>query len=386
MKNIFKLSAINAGLLAVIISYSSTIAIVLQAGKAAGADSAQLGSWMFALGIGVGISTIVPSLITRTPVLMAWSMPGAALLATSLNHYNYAESIAVFIFASLLMAIVGISGLFHQFSRWIPPHLAAAMLAGILLQFGMNLFIAAEQHWSLVLLMLASYFLVRYFNPSLAVVAALIFGILFLLFQGNLHLEGLQWTLTKPVWQTPQWNLSALLSVGIPLFLVTLSSQNLPGLAMMQSYGYRPNMSPIIGGTGIIGILLAPFGGFSFNLAAITAALCLSPDVNKDPSQRYKAAVWAGSIYLVCGIFGTTLISFFVALPNPLIAAITGIALIGVTCQSLATAFKKVEYRESALLTFLATASGIGLFNIGSAFWGLVIGLAVHHLLPVKKT
>lgn len=385
IKNKLKLSTFNAGLLTVIISYSSTIAIVLQAAKAAGANEAQLGSWMFALGIGVGLSSIIPSLVTRTPVLMAWSMPGAALLATSLNQYSYAESIAVFMFASLLMALVGISGLFHQFSRWIPAPIASAMLAGILVHFGMGLFIAAESHWVLVLLMLISFFVVRHFNPRLAVVAALASGILFLIIQNALNFENLQWSITIPVWQTPAWNLSALLGVGIPLFLVTLSSQNLPGVAMMQTYNYHPPLTPIITGTGLLGVIMAPFGGFSYNLAAITAALCMSPEADPDPKQRYKASVWAGVIYIFCGLFGATLIGFFVALPHALIAAITGIALIGTISQSFATAFNDINHRESALFTFLATASGLSLFNIGSAFWGLVIGLAVHHFLRLKK-
>lgn len=379
------LSTLSAGLLAVIISYSSSIAIVLQAAQAAGANTAQLGSWMLALGVGVGISTIIPSLLLRTPVLMAWSTPGAALLATSLTQYSYAESIAVFIFASLLMTLVGISGLFHQFSRWIPNHLAAAMLAGILVHFGMGLFVAAEQNDVLVLSMLIVFFITRQLSPRLAVVAALAVGIGLLVFQGELKQLTVSWAFTTPIWQTPDWNLSALLGVGIPLFLVTLSSQNLPGVAMMQSYGYQAPMSPVIAGTGLIGILLAPFGGFSFNLAAITAALCMSPEAAIDPKKRYLAAVWAGGIYLLCGLFGATLIHFFMSLPQALIAAIAGIALIGTISQSFAHAFSSDSHRESALLTFLATASGISLFNIGSAFWGLVIGLCVHQIFK-KKT
>ncbi|WP_298050230.1 benzoate/H(+) symporter BenE family transporter [uncultured Paenalcaligenes sp.] len=385
-KSTGQFSTFTAGLLAVIISYSSSIAIVLQAAKAAGATEAQIGSWMLALGVGIGISSIIPSLLTRTPVLMAWSTPGAALLATSLMQYNYAQSIAVFMFASLLMTLVGLSGLFYQFSRWIPAHLAAAMLAGILVHFGIGLFIAAEESWSLVLLMLISYFTVRHFSPRLAVVITLLIGVGFLFFQDSLSFSHLRWGLTAPIWQTPEWNLGALIGVGIPLFLVTLSSQNLPGVAVMQTYGYQPPMSPIIAGSGLMGVILAPFGGFAYNLAAITAALCMSPESHPEPAQRYKAAIYAGLIYLLCGVFGATLISFFLALPHALIAAISGIALIGTISQSFATAFNESSHRESALFTFLATASGISLFNIGSAFWGLVIGLIVHHLLQLKKT
>lgn len=384
----FSFSSLNAGLLAVLIGYSSSIAIVLQAAQAANVTQVQLHSWMWAIGIGVSLSTIIPSLLYKTPILTAWSTPGAAFLSTSLLQYEYADAIGIFIFASTLMTIVGLTGLFHRISRWIPMHLASAMLAGILMQFGLNLFYAAEVNWPLVLIMLSTYFIARFFIARLAIVLTLLSGVAYLLFQQAIPVGNLHWGLTWPVWQTPAWNLSALLSVGIPLFFVTLSSQNLPGVAMIQSYGYNPPLSPIMTGTGLIGIILAPFGGYAFNLAAITAALCLSDEAHLDPTQRYKAALWAGFFYLLCGLFGATLIGFFIAMPNAFIGAIAGLALMGTLSQSLAGAFVKPEFRESALFTFLATASGMSLFNIGSAFWGLLIGCAVHQLtrrLPKDK-
>lgn len=378
--NSFSFSGLNAGLLAVLIGYSSSIAIVLQAAQAAGVNQAQLHSWMWAIGIGVSLSTFIPSLLYKTPILTAWSTPGAAFLSTSLLQYGYTDAIGIFIFASTLMTIVGLTGLFHRISRWIPMHLASAMLAGILVQFGLNLFHAAEINWPLVLIMLSTYFIARFFIARLAIVLTLLSGVTYLFFHQTVPLDHLHWGLTWPVWQTPTWNLSALLSVGLPLFLVTLSSQNLPGVAMIQSYGYTPPMSPIMTGTGLIGIVLAPFGGYAFNLAAITAALCLSDEAHPDPTQRYKAALWAGFFYLLCGLFGATLIGFFIAMPKAFIGAIAGLALMGTLSQSLAGAFSKAEFRESALFTFLATASGMSLFNIGSAFWGLLIGCIVHQL------
>ncbi|WP_300647568.1 benzoate/H(+) symporter BenE family transporter [Paenalcaligenes sp.] len=379
-------STLGAGLLTVIISYSSSIAIVLQAAHAAGADSAQLHSWMWALGIGVGISTLLPSLLSKTPVVMAWSTPGAALLATSLGDYSYAEAIGFFLFASFLMTLVGLSRLFYHFSRWVPPHLAAAMLAGILVQFGMQLFNAAESNWVMVLLLLSTFFITRLFWPRLALVNALCVGVFYLLATQALHASALHWFPAIPVWQSPAWNLGGLLGVALPLFLVTLSAQNLPGVAMMQSYGYQPPISPLITTTGVVGLLLAPFGGFAFNLAAITAALCLNPDAHPDPKKRYHAAVWAGLFYLGCGLGGAALIQFFLAMPKPFIAAIAGLALIGTISQSFGQAFSEPAHRESALFAFLATASGISLFNIGSAFWGLLCGLIVHHLFRSANT
>lgn len=376
----FSLSSLNAGLLAVLIGYSSSIAIVLQAARAAGASEVQLHSWMWAIGIGVGISTLIPSLIYKTPIVMAWSTPGAAFLSTSLIQYNYAEAIGIFIFASLLMTLVGITGLFHKINRWIPIHLASAMLAGILVQFGLSLFTAAESDWLLVLLLLCTFFAARYWIPRLSIVLTLLCGVTYLVLTQSISVDHLHWGVTWPVWQSPSWNVGALLGVGIPLFLVTLSSQNLPGMAMIQSYGFNPPISPIMTGTGLIGIILAPFGGYAFNLAAITAALCLSPEAHPNPKKRYKAAIWAGFFYLLCGIFGATLIGFFISMPITFIAAIAGLALMATLSQSIATAFSEEKYRESALFTFLATASGISLFNIGSAFWGLLIGLIVHQI------
>ena len=262
----------------------------------------------------------------------------------------------------------------------------AAMLAGILVQFGMQLFNAAESNWVMVLLLLSTFFITRLFWPRLALVSALCVGVFYLLATQALHASALHWFPAIPVWQSPAWNLGGLLGVALPLFLVTLSAQNLPGVAMMQSYGYQPPISPLITTTGVVGLLLAPFGGFAFNLAAITAALCLNPDAHPDPKKRYHAAVWAGLFYLGCGLGGAALIQFFLAMPKPFIAAIAGLALIGTISQSFGQAFSEPAHRESALFAFLTTASGISLFNIGSAFWGLLCGLIVHHLFRSANT
>lgn len=372
----------SAGFLAVLVGYTSSIALVLQAVQAAGASTAQINSAMLVLGLGVGVGSIALSFITRMPILLAWSTPGAALLATSLQHYSYAEAIGVFMLASALMVLVGISGLFHRFSRWIPPYLAAAMLAGILVHFGLQVFIIAENSQLLVGTMLLAYLFFRWTWPRLAIVAALITGILILTLQDSWQSGHLVWQWALPTWQSPTWSSSALLGVGIPLFLVTLSSQNLPGVAMIQSFGYQPRLSPIITTTGLLGIVLAPLGGFAYNLAAISAALCLSSESHPDPSQRYKSTIFAGLLYALCGLLGATIIGGFYLLPVPFISALAGIALISTLSQSFASAFEREAQRESALLTFLVTASGISFFNIGSAFWGLLLGLIMHYARP----
>ncbi|MEZ2721606.1 benzoate/H(+) symporter BenE family transporter [Paenalcaligenes hominis] len=382
MKPSLSFPSFSAGFLAVLVGYTSSIAIVLQAAQSAGASATQLNSAMLVLGVGVGAGTILLSLLTRVPILLAWSTPGAALLATSLHQYSYAEAIGIFIFASALMVLVGVSGLFHRFSRWIPPHLAAAMLAGILVHFGIALFNVDKSAQLLVGVMLLAYLIVRWVWPRLAIIATLTAGILFLSIQGAWHSEAISWHWAVPAWQSPVWNSSALLGVGLPLFLVTLSSQNLPGVAMIQSFGYQPRLSPIITATGLLGVVLAPFGGFAYNLAAISAALCLSPEADPNPQQRYKAAVFAGGLYILCGLLGATIIGIFYVLPAPFITALAGIALISTLSQSFASAFEKESQRESTLFTFLVTASGLSFFNVGSAFWGLVLGLLIHYARP----
>ena len=328
----------------------------------------------------MGLSCIIPSLIFKAPVLTAWSTPGAALLATSLQGLSMGEAIGTFIFCSALITVAGMTGAFQKIMQWVPRHIAAAMLAGILLNFGIGLFTAMQTEWLMGLSMLAAFLLSRVFAPRYAVVVALLVGILYALLNQQLHLSQLNWTPAVPIFMAPELNISALLGVGIPLFMVTMTSQNVPGLAVLRANGYQTPATPLIAGSGVFGMLLAPFGGFSFNLAAITAALCMSPDADPDPTQRYKAAVWAGVFYLLTGIFGATVVALFTAFPVELIAAIAGIALLGTIANSLHTAIGDHDGREAALVTFLCTASGLSLLSIGSAFWGLVLGMLMHSL------
>lgn len=374
----FQLSHLNSGFIAVLVGYSSSVAIVFQAALAAGATPEQLNSWMWALGIGMGLSCIIPSIIFKAPILTAWSTPGAALLATSLQGLSMAEAIGIFIFSSTLITVVGITGAFQRIMQLVPRPIASAMLAGILLNFGMGLFTAMQTQWAMSLSMFFIFIVSRLVFPRYAVILALLTGVLYAFLTQQLALEELNWLPATPTFMMPEFNLSALLGVGIPLFIVTMTSQNIPGLAVLRANGYQTPANPLIAGTGVLGLFLAPWGGFSFNLAAITAALCMTPDADPDPNQRYKAAVWAGVFYLITGIFGATVVALFSAFPNELIAAIAGIALLGTIASSLHTAIEPVEGREAALVTFLCTASGLSLFAIGSAFWGLVLGMLLH--------
>ena len=374
----FAVSHVAAGFVAVLVGYTSSVAIIFQAATAAGATAAELASWMWALGIGMGASCIGLSLYFRTPILTAWSTPGAALLATGLVGLTMNQAIGVFLASSALITIAGASGGFQRLMSLVPRHLAAAMLAGILVRFGMDAFVSMQTQPWLVASMLAAWLIARMAWPRYTVPLALATGIGCAALMGLLRLDALDWTPAVPVLMAPEFSWQAFVGVAIPLFIVTMTSQNVPGLAVLRASGYSTPASPLIGWTGFAGLALGPFGGFSFNLAAITAAICMSRDADPDPSHRYMAAVWAGMFYLATGIFGATVVSLFAAFPMELIAAIAGLALLGTIAGSLAGALSEEHGRDAAIVTFLCTASGLALFGIGSAFWGLVLGMLVH--------
>lgn len=384
MRRLFSLSHLTAGFIAVLVGYTSSAAIVFQAASAAGGSAEHVGSWLWALGIGMFATSVGLSLYFRAPVLTAWSTPGAALLAVGLAGVPMSEAIGAFLFASALIVVCGVFGLFEAIMRHVPKSLAAALLAGVLARFGMALFTSLASEVLLVGLMFAVYFAGRRWLPRYAVPLAFLVGLLFAAGGGMIHGEAVSLTLALPVWTAPTFSLTTLIGVGLPLFIVTMASQNVPGLAVLRANGYQTPASPLITWTGVTGLLLAPFGGFAFNLAAITAAICMSPAADPDPAQRYRAAVWAGVFYLFTGLFGATVAALFGALPVALVAAIAGLALLGTIGNSLGLALADEREREAALVTFLATASGMSLFGIGSAFWGLVLGILVMKLMPTR--
>jgi benzoate membrane transport protein len=382
MRRFFGLSHISAGFIAVLVGYTSSAAIVFQAASAAGAGPAHVSSWLLALGLGMGVTCIGLSLRFRSPILTAWSTPGAALLATSLVGLPMSEAVGAFLFASALIALCGVTGWVEALMRHIPKALAAGMLAGVLLRFGIDAFTALGRQSALVGLMLAVYLAGRRLRSRYTVPLTFLAGLAWSGANGLIRVDAVDLALAAPVFTAPTFSLSTAIGVGLPLFIVTMSSQNVPGLAVLRANGYRTPASPLIAWTGLAGLVLAPFGGYQFNLAAITAAICMSPEADPDPQRRYLAAVWAGIFYVITGLLGATVASLFTALPGELVAAIAGIALFGTIGGSLAGALAEEKEREAALVTFLVTASGLTLFGIGGAFWGLVLGLAVRQALP----
>jgi len=382
MRRFFGLSHISAGFIAVLVGYTSSAAIVFQAASAAGADAAHISSWLLALGLGMGATCIGLSLFFRSPVLTAWSTPGAALLSTALAGLPMSDAIGAFIVASLLLTLCGVTGWVEAMMRHIPKALAAGMLAGVLLRFGLAVFQALGQQFVLIGLMLAIYLVGRRLNSRYTIPLAFVGGLIWVAVKGQIDVGELRLEFARPIFTAPTFDLQTAIGVAIPLFIVTMSSQNVPGIAVLRANGYRTPASPLIGWTGFAGALLAPFGGFSFNLAAITAAICMSPEADPNPERRYLAAVWAGIFYLVTGVLGATVAGLFAALPKEFVAGIAGIALLGTIGNSLAMALTDDAERDAAVVTFLVTASGLALFDVGSAFWGLLCGLAVLKLVP----
>lgn len=377
----FALSHAAAGFIAVLVGYSSAAAIVFQAAQAAGAGPAEIASWLWALGIGMGLTSIGLSLRHRMPVLTAWSTPGAALLATGLAGVPMSEAIGAFMFASALIALAGASGGFERLMHLVPRSLAAALLAGVLLRFGLDVFVSLPGQGWIIGSMLAAFLIARRLLPRYAVPVTLLIGLIVSALRGEIHTAGLGFELARPVFTMPAFSISAIIGVGLPLFVVTMASQNVPGLAVLRANGYQPPVSPLISWTGITGVVLAPFGGYSYNLAAITAAICMTRDADPDPAQRYRASIWAGGFYLLSGLFGATIAGLFAAFPHALVLGIAGLALLGTIGSSLATALHDEKERDAALITFLATASGFSLWGIGSAFWALLLGLLAGWLV-----
>lgn len=385
MPNYFSVSNIVAGFIAVLIGFTSSAVIVFQAASTAGASPAEISSWLFALGLSISSTCIGFSLYYRQPILVGWSTPGAALLVTSLAGVSMPEAIGAFIFASLLIIISGVTGIFERIMVHIPRSLTSAMLAGILLHFGMNVFTAMQNQFPLVCTMLATYLIGKRLFPRYVIILVLIAGIAAAAMEGLFHLDDFHFTFASPIFTMPVFSLSAIISVGIPLFIVTMTSQNVPGIAVMNASGFNPPISPLISWTGFATLLFAPFGCYSIGLAAITAAICTGEEADNDPANRYKSTIIAGLCWLVIGVLGATVVTLFFAFPSELILALAGLALFSTIGSSLKVALDDETQREPAVITILISASGLSLFGIGAAFWGLIAGALASLLLNWKK-
>jgi benzoate membrane transport protein len=380
------LAAIVAGFVAMMTGYTSSLVLMFQAGDAAHLSAAQVSSWIWALSVSMGLTTIGLSLWFRAPIVVAWSTPGAALLIASLPHVPYAEAIGAYIVCALLLTAVGVTGWFDTLMKRVPGGIAAALLAGILFEIGVEIFRAAQYRPALVLTMFFGYLVAKRLAPRYAIVATLVIGVAAAALLGLLDFSRFHVAVARPVLTVPSFSVSAIVSIGIPLFVVAMASQNVPGIAVLRADGYPTPSSPLIATTGIASLIAAPFGSHGVNLAAITAAICTGADAHENHSKRYTAAVWCGVFYLIAGTFGATIAALFAAFPKALVVSIAALALFGAIMSGLTNAMQDARQREAALVTFMVTASGLTLLSIGSAFWGLVAGVLTQVVLNVRRT
>ncbi|ENM5725177.1 benzoate/H(+) symporter BenE family transporter [Vibrio mimicus] len=385
MKGLFNLSHLSAGFTTVLVGYTSSVVIVIQAATASGANPAQIESWLLTLGVVMGLTSLIYSWVYKTPILTAWSTPGAVMLAATAGQYSLPVVIGAFMFSGVLIALTGMIAPLTRALSKIPVPLGTAMLGAILLPFCAKAFTPLTNTPVLFFLLFTSYLLAKHFAPRYTMLILLITSIGCAIALGSFADTNLSLSIATPLWVEPEFDWLALLNLALPLYLITMLSQNLPGIAMMKSYQYESPIKPILLGTGLTNILAAPFGGFSVNLAAISAAICMAEEVDSDKTQRYRAVLWAGVFYLLAGIFAAAVVNLFLALPQPISAMLAGLALLGTLMMCLHTAFKTDEYREPALFTFIITLSGATLFGMSATLIGLVVGLVYLRLSATSK-
>lgn len=381
----FSISAFIAGFTTVLVGITSSIIIVFQAATILGASSQEIASWIWALGLTLGLSSIILSLYYKIPLISAWSTPGAAYIVLNGENININEAIGSFIVSGLLMTIFGFSSWFKKIITYIPISITSAMLAGTLFPFCLKIFDSYKINPWLILAMIASYFISKLYIPKYSILTTLIIGLSIAVTQGGIATNSLQFQITSPVFTPPIFTFHAFWTITLPLFMITMVSQNLVGITIVKSYGYDCPTNQAIGITGLFNTIFASFGAFSTNLAAISAALCLSSEVHEDKSRRYIASTIAGLFYVLVGIFGVTITSFLFLFPKELIVALASLALLSTLISSLLDSFKIKEEQDSAILTFMITISNIKIFGINSIIVGGLFGMLLYTIMKAKN-
>lgn len=379
------LSAVVAGLIAVVVSFSGPSVLVFQAAHAAHFSPAQTSSWLWAIAAGSGLTGLVLSLRHRAPVIIAWSTPGAALLVAALPGFTPGEAVTAYLAAAALIVLLGVSGVFDALMRRLPASIAAAMLAGILFRFGAEAFVSIRSNPLLVLGMFLCYLLMRRFQPRYAIVAVLVVGLALAALTGQVASPGAAIGLAMPELIRPEWSWRAVFNLGVPLALVALTGQYVPGMAVLRASGYATPSRPIVCANAFMSLLLAPFGAHGINPAAITAALCTGEEAHADPARRYVAGVACGVFYLLAAAGGGALAVLFACLPHEWVVCLSGLALFGAIGSGLTAAVADEAQREPALITFLLTASGMSFLGLGAAFWGILAGLFAWGVLSLAR-
>ncbi|BCU64815.1 hypothetical protein F941_01566 [Acinetobacter bouvetii DSM 14964 = CIP 107468] len=385
LKDDWSLSATVAGFLAVLISYSGPLIIFFQAAQKANVAPNMMISWIWGISIGAAVAGIFLSIKYKTPVITAWSAPGTALLVTLFPNISLNEAVAAYITAALVILLIGLSGYFDKLLKWIPQSIAAAMMAGILFQFGLGLFTATDSMPLIVFGMVLVFLISKRVSPRYSMVWVLLSGVLLSVLLGKMNPVTVDFSLAIPQWISPEWSINGMLNFAIPLILVSLTGQFLPGMAIMKLSGYDTPAKPIITATSIASLAVACVGGITIVLASITAALCMGKDAHELKDKRYIAGIANGLFYILGGLFAGSIVMLFSLLPKELVAALAGLALLGAIGTNVSVAMKDESERDAALITFLATASGMHFLGLSSVFWGICIGIIAHLLLSKPK-
>lgn len=386
LKNDWSISATVAGFLAVLISYSGPLIIFFQAAQRAHVSTDMMVSWIWGISIGAAVSGIYLSIKYRTPVITAWSAPGTALLVTLFPNISLNEAVAAYITSAIVIFLIGITGYFDKLLKWIPQDVAAGMMAGILFQFGISLFTASDSMPLIVFSMLIVFLIAKRLMPRYTMIWVLAAGVLLSLILGKMNPVDVSFNLAIPQWISPEWTWNSTLNLTVPLILVSLTGQFLPGMAIMKLSGYDTPAKPIITATSIASLAVACVGGITIVLASITAALCMGKDAHELKEKRYIAGIANGIFYILGGLFAGSIVMLFSLLPKELVAALAGLALLGAIATNISVAMKNDGQRDAALITFLASASGMHFLGLSSVFWGICIGVIAHFILTPRST
>ncbi|RSP23639.1 benzoate/H(+) symporter BenE [Acinetobacter baumannii] len=386
LKNDWSISATVAGFLAVLISYSGPLIIFFQAAQRAHVSTDMMVSWIWGISIGAAVSGIYLSIKYKTPVITAWSAPGTALLVTLFPNISLNEAVAAYITSAIVIFLIGITGYFDKLLKWIPQDVAAGMMAGILFQFGISLFTASDSMPLIVFSMLIVFLIAKRLMPRYTMIWVLAAGVLLSLFLGKMNPVDVSFSLAIPKWISPEWTWNSPLNLAVPLILVSLTGQFLPGMAIMKLSGYDTPAKPIITATSIASLAVACVGGITIVLASITAALCMGKDAHELKEKRYIAGIANGIFYILGGLFAGSIVMLFSLLPKELVAALAGLALLGAIATNISVAMKNDSQRDAALITFLASASGMHFLGLSSVFWGICIGVIAHFILTPRST
>ncbi|MDC5500448.1 benzoate/H(+) symporter BenE [Acinetobacter baumannii] len=386
LKNDWSISATVAGFLAVLISYSGPLIIFFQAAQRAHVSTDMMVSWIWGISIGAAVSGIYLSIKYKTPVITAWSAPGTALLVTLFPNISLNEALAAYITSAIVIFLIGITGYFDKLLKWIPQDVAAGMMAGILFQFGISLFTASDSMPLIVFSMLIVFLIAKRLMPRYTMIWVLAAGVLLSLILGKMNPVDVSFNLAIPQWISPEWTWNSTLNLAVPLILVSLTGQFLPGMAIMKLSGYDTPAKPIITATSIASLAVACVGGITIVLASITAALCMGKDAHELKEKRYIAGIANGIFYILGGLFAGSIVMLFSLLPKELVAALAGLALLGAIATNISVAMKNDGQRDAALITFLASASGMHFLGLSSVFWGICIGVIAHFILTPRST